>query len=239
MYKFRNKIVTAIVFSILLLQLYSCNWPRRNSGSAANQSFISIPLPAPLLKSNISIEEALLNRRSERNYKNEPLEIKDISQLLWAAQGITSDNNKGRTAPSAGALYPLELYLVSGNINTIPAGVYHYRPFDHSLLQIASGNKQMSLASAAHLQGSLNRSAAVIVITAEYIRTTRKYAERGIRYVQMEAGHAAQNICLQAVSLNIGTVTIGSFSDSLVKQILSIPETEIPLYLMPIGKKED
>jgi SagB-type dehydrogenase family enzyme len=96
-----------------------------------------------------------------------------------------------------------------------------------------------SLTAAAHLQGSVNRSAAVIVIAAEYRRTTKKYGARGIRYVQLEAGHAAQNICLQAVSLQIGTVTVGSFTDSLVKQICNLPENQEPLYLMPIGKKRD
>jgi SagB-type dehydrogenase family enzyme len=195
-----------------------------------------ISLPEPAYKSGTSVEEALLKRRSVRDYKKEPLQLKEISQLLWAAQGITSAEEGGRTAPSAGALYPLELYVVIGNINTLTPGVYHYRPPDHSLERIADGDKRKLLSAAALMQGAVNKNACVIVIAADYKRTTGKYFERGKRYVHMEAGHAAQNIYLQAVSLNIGTVVIGAFTDSLVKQIIHLPKNEEPLYLMPVGK---
>ncbi len=198
-----------------------------------------IALPVPVYKSQISVEEALLKRRSVRRYKDEPLEMKEISQLLWAAQGITSEADGGRTAPSAGALYPLEIYLASGEIKTLAPGVYLYHPVGHTLSLMAEGDVREALTAAAHLQGSVNRGAAVIIIAAEYSRTTRKYGERGIRYVQLEAGHAAQNICLQSVSLQIGTVTIGSFNDSRVKEILNMPENQQPLYLMPVGKRKD
>jgi len=198
-----------------------------------------VTLPDPVFKSNLSVEEALLKRRSVRRYKNEPLELKEISQLLWAAQGITSSFGGGRTAPSAGALYPLEIYLVSGEVNSLPPGVYNYQPVGHTLRLVTEGDMRAPLTDAAHLQGSVYRSAAVIVIAAEYRRTTRKYGERGIRYVHLEAGHAAQNICLQAVSLNLGTVTIGSFTDSLVKQICKMPENQLPLYLIPVGKRKE
>lgn len=224
-------------YILLLLILFNlnigCNWSAPNkSETPKNLNQKVIYLPAPLLKSNTSIEEALFSRRSVRNFSDAPLEIQEIAQLLWAAQGITSKNKTGRTAPSAGALYPLEIYLASRHINSISQGVYHYRPSNHSLIMI--NNNSLSAAS---MQASFKRSAAVIVIAAEFHRTTKKYAERGIRYVQMEAGHAAQNICLQAVSLNIGAVTIGSFSDSIVKQMLGLPASEVPLYLIPAGKK--
>jgi len=195
-----------------------------------------IKLPDPVYKSGTSVEEALLKRRSVREYKKEPLELKEISQLLWAAQGITSEGDGGRTAPSAGALYPLELYVVSGNINSLTPGVYHYLPSGHTLQQIAEGDKRKLLTAAALMQGAVNKSAAVIVIAAEYKRTTGKYLERGKKYVHIEAGHAAQNIYLQSVSLKIGTVVIGAFTDSLVKLILHLPKSEEPLYLMPVGK---
>jgi SagB-type dehydrogenase family enzyme len=224
---------------LFLLLVFSCNrcTPKVNSH---NNGIVQteIKLPPPVYKGNISIEEALLKRRSVRRYKNEALKLNQISQLLWAAQGTTEEFGSGRTAPSAGALYPLEVYLVSGNIDSLAPGIYHYIPFGHRLLRIADGDMRTSLTAAAGMQGALSRCAAVIVIAAQYKRTTKKYEERGIRYVQLEAGHAAQNICLQAVSLNIGTVTIGSFKDSLIKQILILPADEEPLYLMPIGKKD-
>ena len=227
-------------FVLLFSMAYRCNMPlQKTMRQNSIQPQISIKLPDPVYKSDISIEEALLKRRSVRGYKNEALELKEISQLLWAAQGITSKSDGGRTVPSAGALYPLEIYLATGNINSLPPGVYHYQPFGHTLQLITEGDKIKSLSVAAHSQGSINRSMAVIVIAAEYSRTTRKYSERGIRYVQLEAGHAAQNICLQAISLNLGTVTIGAFTDSMVKQTLNLPETEEPLYLMPVGKKRN
>jgi SagB-type dehydrogenase family enzyme len=212
----------------------------RQDGSKSNPKMSTsvqhvINLPPPVYRSNTSIEEALLKRRSVRAYKNEPMDIKDIAQLLWAAQGITSAEGH-RTTPSAGALYPLEIYLVSGDINNLPAGVYHYTPLDHSLTLIEAGDKRKLLAASALMQGSINRSAGVIVISGVYARTTIKYFERGKKYVHMEAGHCSQNIYLQAVSLNIGTVVMGAFTDTLVKKVLKLPREAEPLYLMPIGK---
>jgi len=198
--------------------------------------YLIIHLPQPVYKSETSVEEALLKRRSVRDFKRESLQINEISQLLWAAQGITSKDDCGRTAPSAGALYPLELYVVSGNINTLTPGVYHYRPSDHALEQIAEGDKRKLLAAAALMQRAVNDGAAIIVITAAYRRTTDKYLKRGKKYVHMEAGHAAQNIYLQAVSMKLGTVVTGAFADILVKQIIHLPKNEDPLYLMPVGK---
>jgi len=228
-------------FMLLFLLAFRCNKPAQKIASQQSNQLLlqQVTLPAPVYKSGTSIEEALLKRRSVRRYKDEALELKDISQLLWAAQGITSESSGGRTAPSAGALYPLELYVVSSNVNTLNPGVYHYQPAGHTLQQIAEGKKLGSLTAAAHMQGAINRSAAVIVIAAEFKRTTRKYSEKGIRFVHMEAGHAAQNICLQAVSLNIGTVTMGAFKDSVVKQILNLPQNMEPLYLLPVGKRQD
>jgi SagB-type dehydrogenase family enzyme len=195
----------------------------------------TIKLPPPVFSSKTSVEEALLKRRSVRDYKKEPLEIQDIAQLLWAAQGITSEDGH-RTAPSAGALYPLEIYLVSGNINTLPAGVYHYTPGDHSLTLVEAGDKRKLLAASALMQGSITRSAAVLVVSGVYARTTIKYFGRGEKYVHMEAGHCSQNIYLQAVSIDIGTVVMGAFTDTLVKKVLNLPRYVEPLYLMPIGK---
>ncbi len=199
-----------------------------------------VKLPAPLYKGNISIEEALKRRRSVRVYKQTPVTLQQVSQLLWAAQGVTSPSGRGlRTAPSAGALYPLEIYLVSGNITGLPAGVYQYVPEHHALQLLIKGDLRNNLVHATQNQKSVQQGAADIVITADYKRTTIKYGSRGKRYVDMEAGHAAENIGLQVVSLSLGTVTIGSFDDSSVKAVLNLPSNEDPLYIMPVGNLSD
>lgn len=194
-----------------------------------------IKLPSPVFKGNISVEEAISKRRSVRNYSDDSLSLQEAGQLLWAAQGITSPGGK-RTAPSAGALYPLEVYLVSKAIKGLPAGIFHYLPEEHSLEQTGTGDMFGKLYFSAMMQESIKRGAGIIVLTAVYSRTTWKYGDRGERYVHMEAGHAAQNVCLQAVSLDIGTVTIGAFRDSAVCNLMNLKSNEVPLYLMPVGK---
>lgn len=195
-----------------------------------------IKLPEPKYKSEISVEEAILKRRSIRNYKDIPLNIYELSQILWSAQGITEKRFGLRTAPSAGATYPLEIYIVVGKVTNLEAGIYKYNPEEHKITLIYRGDKRLELCNAALGQVSVRIAPATIVITAIYERTTKIYGERGIRYVHMEAGHVAQNIYLQCVSLNLGTVSIGAFIDEEVKKVLNLPKNENPLYLMPIGK---
>ena len=178
----------------------------------------------------------MLERRSVRSYADEPLTLAEISQLLWAAQGITSPGG-GRTAPSAGALYPLEVYLLAGEVTELPAGVYHYISKEHALIPVAEGDHRQALYEAALSQNAVKDAAAVMVITAVYERTTVKYGGRGIQYVHMEAGTAAQNIYLQVVSLDLGTVFIGAFHDDQVKRILRLGKDEIPLAILPVGRK--
>ncbi|HBR21926.1 MAG TPA: nitroreductase [Nitrospiraceae bacterium] len=195
-----------------------------------------IKLPEPKYDSNTSVEQALLERRSVRVYKDESLTLTEVSQLLWAAQGIT-DPRGFRTSPSAGALYPLELYVLAGNVNDLPNGVYKYKPHKHELAMVVEGDKRTELCNAALDQPRVKDAAAVIVFSAVYERTTGEYGERGIRYVHIEVGHAAQNIYLQAVSLNLGTVVMGAFDDEEVKKIMNIGDKEQPLYIMPVGKE--
>ncbi len=195
-----------------------------------------IKLPEPNYDSKTSVVRALLERRSVRSYKEESLTLVEVSQLLWAAQGIT--NNKGfRTAPSAGALFPLEVYLVAGNMNDLSPGIYKYEPSRHELLKILDGDKRAELCDAALGQGCIKQGGVAIVFSAVYERTTKRYGNRGIRYVHMEAGHAAQNVYLQAVSLNLGTVVVGAFNDNEVKRIMNMTDEEQPLYIMPVGRK--
>lgn len=198
-----------------------------------NESGI-IKLPSPRHDSDVSVEEALLKRRSVRAYRDISLTLAEVSQILWAAQGIT-DASGLRTAPSAGAIYPLELYVVAGNVNNLPVGIYKYRPHNHELLKVENEDRRAALCSAAINQLPIRNAAVVIVLSADYERTTMKYGERGKRYVHMEAVHAAQNVCLQAVPLNLGTVVIGAFNDSEVRKVIKMKEKEQPLYVIPVG----
>jgi SagB-type dehydrogenase family enzyme len=228
MYK---KCLVLLISLLILFGIVALNLKTRNM----KPPITLIALPAPIYKSETSIEEALKWRRSIREFKGESITLQQISQLLWAAQGITSANGF-RTAPSAGALYPLEIYLVSGNVTSLPAGVYHYSPVNHALELFIMGDKRRDLCRAAQKQVSVEQGAADIVIAANYKKTTVKYGSRGKRYVDMEAGHVAENVSLQLVSLRLGTVTIGAFDDSAVKSVLNLPHGEEPLYIMPIGK---
>ncbi|MFH0914359.1 MAG: SagB/ThcOx family dehydrogenase [Chloroflexota bacterium] len=194
-----------------------------------------LKLPQPRLESSFSLEEALVGRRSVREFTDEPLTLQEVSQLLWSAQGRTS--SWGRTVPSAGALYPLEVYLAAGRVNGLSPGIYRYQPEGHGLIRLSDKDVRGELAQAAVGQGWMADGAISIIITGVYQRTTLKYGERGIRYVHMEAGHAAQNIYLQATALNLGTVGVGAFYDDQVRAILGIPEEETPLYILPVGRK--
>jgi len=190
-----------------------------------------IKLPKPKIKSKISLEEALNKRRSVRDYKKGSLSLEQVSQLLWAASG---ENQYGRTSPSAGATYPLEIYLAVGEVEGLEPGIYQYSPTGHSLEKIKEEDVRNNLSRAALGQGMIARAPIDIVIAANYHRTTGHYGQRGIRYVQMEAGHVGQNLHLQAAALNLGTVMVGAFEDRAVKEVLGIKED--PLYIIPVGK---
>lgn len=192
-------------------------------------------LPSPSLKSDRSLEQLLVQRRSIRDYSDTALSITEVGQLLWAAQGITHAQGF-RTAPSAGALYPLELYLVATRVAGLAEGVYHYQPGHHRLEKIRDGVLD-ELSRSALSQSCVKQAAAVIVLAAVYERTTRKYGKRGRRYVHMEVGHAAQNIFLQSIALDLATVTVGAFDDGKVAKVLHVPDEVQPLLLMPIGRK--
>ena len=199
-----------------------------------------VSLPQPRSDSGVSVEKALLGRRSVRTFSNKPLTLGEVSQLLWAAQGITGKrgDRELRTAPSAGALYGLETYLAAANVTGLTQGVYHYSPQGHTLTLLMTGDKRTDLSAASLGQSCVKEGAAAIIFTAVYERITKKYVGRGVRFAHMEAGHAAQNVYLQAEALGLGTVAVGSFTESEVKKLLSLPEGEEPIYLMPVGKKQ-
>lgn len=183
----------------------------------------------------MSLERALDQRRSVRTYRDEPLTLKEVSQLLWAAQGVTHPNGY-RTAPSAGALYPLDLYLTGGRVTDLSDGVYRYHPRDHVLIRTGREDRRRALAAAALQQDWVREGAVVIVIAGVYERTTGKYGDRGVRYTHIEVGHAAQNMYLQAEALDLGTVLVGAFSDGKVREVLGLSDRERPLALLPVGR---
>jgi len=185
-------------------------------------------LPQPRLKREVSLEETLARRRSVRHFTEEELTLEEISQLLWAAQGMTAAWG-GRTAPSAGALYPLEVYVATAN------GLYHYVPQGHKVIIEAQDDLRLKLWEAALKQDWIREAPAVFVIAAVYERTAKKYGSRAERYVKLEAGHACQNILLQTVALHLGAVPIGAFYDDQVQVALSLPPDHEPLYLIPVG----
>ncbi|HLE53594.1 MAG TPA: SagB/ThcOx family dehydrogenase [Anaerolineales bacterium] len=209
---------------------------RREAPKPARMDGERIELPDPVSDSNTSIEEALHKRRSLREYQRGELTLAEVGQLLCAAQGVTGPQGQ-RTTPSAGALYPLEVYLVSWEVAELAVGIYHYLPSEHALLCRAKGDIQEELSSASLGQESLRQAAVIIVLTAVYERTAHKYGERAERYVHMEVGSVAQNVALQAESLGLGTVIIGAFRDDEVKKVLALPVDEHPLCLLPVGRK--
>ncbi len=195
-----------------------------------------IKLPNPELTGEQSVEMLLQQRRSVRSYKKLSLNLAEVGQLLWSAQGV-SDAQGLRTAPSAGALYPLKLFVVVGDVNELSAGIYQYNPGEHSLLKTANGDCRKLLQKAALNQSCIGDAAIIFVFTAIYQRTTWKYGNRGLRYVHMEVGHAGQNLFLQAEALDLGTVVVGAFDDDEVRKVLKLDSYIQPLSLMPVGRK--
>lgn len=233
----KNKwvLIAILGFIVILLGGAMFNLFKSQDRPSKMNSAEFITLPQPILDSDTSIEKALLDRRSIRDYTAESLSVSEISQLLWAAQGITRPGGY-RTAPSAGALYPLEVFLVSGQVDDLDAGVYRYLPEEHGLDLILSGDIREELSAAALGQDAIRNAPAAMVITGIFERTMVKYGNRGIQYVHMEVGSAAENVYLQAESLRLGTVFIGAFHDDQVSQLLNLDGQEQPLCIMPVGK---
>ena len=225
---------TRILVVVLVMQILSTLFI--NGRCEAMSEFIE--LPHPRSEGPVSVEAALNQRRSVRYYQEKALTIQELSQLLWAAQGITHSGGY-RTAPSAGALYPLEVFAVVGNVEKLDPGVYRYMPRQHQLAHVLGGDRGTKLCEAALGQMSVKNAPVVLVFCAVYERITGKYGERGIMYTHMEAGHAAQNVSLQAVSLGLGTVPIGAFrARDVGKALKKTAKDEYPLYLMPVGRPE-
>jgi SagB-type dehydrogenase family enzyme len=205
-----------------------------------------IKLPSPQLKGKVSLEETILRRRAVRRYRREPLDLSQLSQILWSAQGITGTRGF-RAAPSAGATYPLEIFVVVGKQGVIAseakqaheelqAGIYHYEADSHSLSLHKPADLRPDLARATLDQEFIIDAPVDIVICALYHRTSYRYGKRGERYVHIEVGHVGENVHLQAVALGLATVEVGAFHDEEVRTVLGIDEQIKPLYIMPVGK---
>lgn len=221
--------VKRLLLGTLLLAALACR-PAAGPAAQTGEPGGVTPLPPPALAGQMSLETALGQRRSVREFKARPLTSAELGQLLWAAQGMTGPRGY-RTAPSAGALYPLEVYVATVD------GLFHYEVDRHALAVVGRSDVRTALYQAALRQVAVGRAPAVFVIAAVYERTVTKYgAERSPRYVHLEAGHAAQNLLLQAVALGLGAVPIGAFDDAGVQQALGLPQEEQPLYLIPVGE---
>jgi len=229
---FVKTLILTIIISLLAIGIYSGGIKNRGILEAGQE----IRLPEPAKDGEMSVEKAISQRRSTRSFKDEPITLDHVSQILWAAQGITEEQRKFRTAPSAGATYPLEVFLVSGMVEGLEPGVFRYMTLNHSLSNVLDGDKRQDLYAQALRQPAIISAPAVVVIAGVFKRTTGRYGSRGEQYVYMEVGHVGQNIHLQAESLGLGTVVIGAFDDSGVQRVLGLPRDMIPFYIMPMGK---
>jgi SagB-type dehydrogenase family enzyme len=196
-----------------------------------------IALPAPVADGGPSFEQVLRARRSSRAFSSRSLERACVAQLLWAAQGVVDPSGR-RTAPSAGALYPLETHLVALRVDELAAGLYRYDPLAHTLARRVGGDLAPRVHEAALWQDAVLRAAALIALSAVPERTRARYGERALRYVWMEAGHAAQNVYLQAAALDVGMVAVGAFRDAQLARVLELGPDEVPLYLLAAGRSE-
>jgi SagB-type dehydrogenase family enzyme len=237
------KLKISIVLLALLsaLTLSACGSIVASGSQAINdsltqteESLLSFILPEPKTDGEMSVEQALDNRRSQRNFQDKAITQEQLSQILWAAYGITSPNGL-RTAPSAGATYPLEIYAIVGNVEGINPGVYRYIAEENKIIQIVDGDVRTELRNAALNQQMVSDAPASVFYSAVFERITGRYDDRGIKYAYIEVGHSAQNVYLQAEALGLGTCAIGAFTDSRVREILNLPDNEEPLYLMPFG----
>lgn len=229
-----SRTIIKIFICVPILSLFFLGTTIRWEGMMAEEI---LRLPEPKLSGGVSFEEALNRRHSVRNFRDASISLREVAQLLWACAGkrIDSVSRASRTFPSAGGVYPLNVYFFVGKVQTLRVGIYKYDPDNHTLELLRPGDYRRKLASAALGQVFIANAPASIVITANYSKTWRVYGDRGsVRYVHMDAGHAAQNVYLQATSLGLGTVAVGAFIDDRVKKILDLQEEE-PLYILPVG----
>jgi len=204
--------------------------------SVSTQAAEAIKLPQPSSEGRMSVEEALSKRRTVRHFARRELDLAQVSQFLWGADG-TSDPRGLRTAPSAGATYPLELYLAVGerSVKGLAPGLYRYLPGSHTLELTQKGDLRAAVARACLHQTWMAEAPVMVIFAAEYRRCMARYGERGVRYTHMEVGHAGQNLFLQAEALGLACGIVGAFQDRTLQEILKLPSSHEPLLVMPVG----
>lgn len=197
--------------------------------------------PEPIKSGGAGIWSVLMQRRSRRNYTSENLSLAELSQLLWASQGVTAYAGRYalRTSPSAGALYPIETYVIANRIDDLEPGAYHYNVIEHSLELIKKGEFGADVAHSALDQTMLESASVVFIWTAVVARSKWKYGERAYRYIYMDAGHIGQNAYISAEAMGLGCCTVGAFFDDEIGSIIGIDnKDEIVVYLCSIGKRK-
>lgn len=214
-----------------------------NFNAAAEEKALTdkaIKLPEPKTTGVLSVEEAIAFRRTRRTFAAKPLSMPDLSQVLWAAQGITEKRWKHRAAPSGGALFPIDLHIVvrKDGVKTLPAGIYKYIPDGHYLQTRSEGDVNTKLRDVGYSQTFFADSPICLILVAEPKRSTWKYGERGYRYIYMEAGHIAENIQLIGESLGFSVGLVGAFKDESVAELLNLKKDESPLYIIPVGYRK-
>jgi SagB-type dehydrogenase family enzyme len=188
-----------------------------------------IPLDPPYIEIKMPLVDAIEKRRSVRAFESKKLSMGQISLLLWASQGMTDEATGFRSVPSAGALYPLEVFFVDSE------GAYQYIAQGHHLIMISSDDLRTDVMEASLSQTFIADAPVAVIICAVYERTTAKYGERGKMYVHLEAGHACQNLLLTATALGLGAVPVGAFDEEAINKTLGLPKDHTPLYIVPIG----
>ncbi|MEW6234806.1 MAG: SagB/ThcOx family dehydrogenase [Candidatus Omnitrophota bacterium] len=217
---FLANLLSMIALSLIPLSLYA---------EEKKETPQKIQLPKAITKGKASLEEILWQRQSIRSFTPEVPKWEIVGQLLWAAQGINRPDQNRRTVPSAGATYPLELYVI------LPSGIYHYLPEEHAVVSILSGDQREKFTKESLAPGNVYGSPCIFVIAAVFERTAIKYKEEAVRYVHLEAGHAAQNLLLQATALGLGAVPIGSVVSSEEQKIMGLQPEEKPVYIVAAG----
>jgi SagB-type dehydrogenase family enzyme len=215
------------------------SWPLKSTGAKSYKQQMRdvMKLPVANIRGTIAVEQAIAQRRTVRSFIQKKLSLEHLAQLLWAAQGITEKGKFFRSTPSAGALYPMDVYVVvgQGSVTEIEAGVYHYEPREHWLSRVAKQDLREDVAKAALSQMWMATAPVNLVITAEYKRVSIKYGKRGERYAMIEAGHIGQNIFLQAEVLGLNAGIVGAFHDANINKLLNLPRAHEPLLIMPVG----
>ena len=236
----KGKLILIILIILLGITITYLIWPQSTTVSNSQSTVIStVNLPSPIIQGNMSVEQAIQDRRSIRHYTNQPLTLQDVSQLLWAAQGITDKTQNLRSVPSAGQVYPLEVYIIvgKGGVTGLSEGVYRYNPYNNSLEKTSEIDARSDLSQAANGQAWVKEAPVDIVITGDYNKMVTKYKDETLctRFVNLEAGHAGENIYLEAEARDLVTVALGSFKDDQVHTVLGLPDNENTIYVMPVG----